>query len=728
MALKIPDSPNVIGGTPVLRQAQTIRGTEVVDMSMDTKPLQEFVANAGEAYSKYLEDRERTEDQARYNGWVEHMTNFRTRLYDENQKGKAKDLYAKIKEESDNYVANTTKNLPASSSNRMRDWVASQMPGYMSSAANYEAEQNAIYRKEVNETTISRNAQVISTSDNPIEIQIARDNIAYTVRDSLRGSPEDLIASTIAVQQDQASVAMISNKMLSDPKGAADLLNGVALKESVLDYMSSKSIADCRKALIESARTQLINEYAAYQYSGEGAAAPNNAEMAMSILGPSATRAQIEWFMADVASEGNKKAEALKQEMVGVQNQMKVTLTKQLVEAETPQERQQAVQNAVLNGQIKPEDGQAILSSLTNESYYKGLEADLHSTVQEIARTTGDVDITDIVNKYETYYQGRGDYRIFDTMVISDQERYDEITREIEEKQEQLASGATGAVAKELALIGGANVLKTDKLQSDIDSLIAERDKLIVRESEPLVIPEAQMQKLRQYKLEQEKRFANAADVPELIGKISSGEIHGFDIKEFGKVGYGYYGMLMNISRVENEYRETTAKLKKAGVDIDSIAGNIDATFKKLDPTASSAVKRSVVTQINAWSKANHGDVPTADTVSRFVLNARANALSKEAVAVQNAIDKVYSEEDIIDSRLSESLAKRINFKEYAVSDRSYEKSIKRANTLLDNVADDLSGNHQNWIEMHKESLIPLVLSGRWDLITLQLKSIPGGI
>lgn len=707
MALKIPDSPDIIGGTPVLREIQGVQGAQVIDMSMNTEPLQDFVANAGEAYSKYLEDRERTEDQARYNGWVEHMTNFRVRLYQDNPKGRAKDLYAKIKEESDNYITNTTKNLPTSATDRMKDWVASQMPGYMSSAANYEAEQQAIYRKEVIETSVSRNAQVIATSDNPIEIEIARGNISSLVRDSLRGSPEDLIASTIAVQQDQASVAMISNKMLSDPKSAADLLNGVSLKEDVLDYMSSTSIAECRKALIDSARTQLINEQAAYLYSGTGTASPNNEEMARSILGPSATQEQIKWFMADVASEGNKKAEAMKQEMIGVQNQMKAALTKQLVDANTPQERQQAVQNAVLNGQITAEEGQGVLMSLSNEAYYKGLESDIQGTVEEIARATGETDIDKIVNSYETYYQGSGDY-----VVRSDSSDIIDMS-EKHERIEELSQQPDAAKNPELK-----------RLLQEV--LAAETG--VGLEEKSMVIPEAQMQKLRQYKAEQEKRFAGKEYVPELINKLATGEIQGFDVKQFGQVGYGYHEMLLNISRVEGEYRDTKAKLKKAGLNIDNIAGDIDATFSKLDPSASAAVKRSFITQVNAWSKANHGEVPTEETAARFMLNARANALSKEASAVQKAVDKYYDEEDIIDQRISESLSKNMKFKEYAVSDRAYEKSVKRAEKLLDNVADDLSRSHKIWVESNKETLIPLVLSGRWDLITLQLKSISGGV
>lgn len=707
MAVKIPDSPDIIGGAPVLREIQGIQGTQVVDMSMNTEPLQDFVANTGEAYSKYLEDRERTEDQARYNGWVEHMTNFRVRLYEENPKGRAKDLYAKIKEESDNYISNTTKNLPTSATDRMKDWVASQMPGYMSSAANYEAEQQAIYRKEVIETSISRNAQVIATSDNPIEIEIARGNISSLVRDSLRGSPEDLIASTIAVQQDQASVAMISNKMLSDPKSAADLLNGVSLKEDVLDYMSSTSIAECRKALIDSARTQLINEQAAYLYSGTGTASPNNEEMARSILGPNATQEQIKWFMADVASEGNKKAEAMKQEMIGVQNQMKAALTKQLVDANTPQERQQAVQNAVLNGQITAEEGQGVLMSLSNEAYYKGLESDIQGTVEEIARATGETDIDKIVNSYETYYQGSGDY-----IVRSDSSDIIDMS-EKHERIEELSQQPDAAKNPELK-----------RLLQEV--LAAETG--VGLEEKSMVIPEAQMQKLRQYKAEQEKRFAGKEYVPELINKLATGEIQGFDVKQFGQVGYGYHEMLLNISRVEGEYRDTKAKLKKAGLNIDNIAGDIDATFNKLDPSASAAVKRSFITQVNAWSKANHGEVPTEETAARFMLNARANALSKEASAVQKAVDKYYDEEDIIDQRISESLSKNMKFKEYAVSDRTYEKSVKRAEELLDDVADDLSRSHKIWVETNKETLIPLVLSGRWDLITLQLKSISGGV
>lgn len=727
MAFKIPDSPDVIGGTPVTREIQGIQGTQVVDMSMNTEPLQDFVANAGEAYSKYLEDRERTEDQARYNGWVEHMTNFRVRLYQDNPKGRAKDLYAKIKEESDNYITNTTKNLPTSATDRMKDWVASQMPGYMSSAANYEAEQQAIYRKEVIETSISSNAQVIATSDNPIEIEIARGNISSLVRDSLRGSPENLIASTIAVQQDQASVAIISNKMLSDPKGAADLLNGVSLKEDVLDYMSSTSIAECRKALIDSARTQLINEQAAYLYSGTGTASPNNEEMARSILGPSATQEQIKWFMADVASEGNKKAEAMKQEMIGVQNQMKTALTKQLVDANTPQERQQAVQNAVLNGQITAEEGQGVLTSLSNEAYYKGLESDLQSTIEEIARVTGETDIDKMVNSYEAYSQGIGDYVARNEVSIDDQEKYDELTKKINDA-ESMANELVESSATEVAVVGGAKIKEATQLRRMAEELRVERDKLAFEGEKSIVVPEAQMQKLRQYKAEQAKRFAGKEYVPELINKLSTGEIQGFDIKEFGQVGYGYHEMLLNISRVEGEYRDTKAKLKKAGLNIDNIAGDIDATFSKLDPSASAAVKRSFISQVNAWSKANHGEVPTEETAANFMRKARANALSKEASAVQKAVDKYYNEEDIIDQRISESFSKNMKFKEYAVSDRAYEKSIKRAEKLLDNVADDLSRSHKIWVESNKGTLIPLVLSGRWDLITLQLKSISGGI
>lgn len=726
MAFKIPDSPDIIGGSAVLREPQGIRGTEVIDMSIDTRPLQDFVANAGDAYSKYLEDRERTEDQARYNGWVEHMTNYRVRLYDENQRGKAKDLYAKIKEESDRYISDTTKSLPTSATERMRSWVDSQMPGYMSSAANYEAQQNEIYRKEVNETAISRNAQIISTSNNPIEIQIARDNIEYSVRDTLRGSPEDLIASTIAMQQDQASVAMISNKMLTDPKGAADLLNGLSLKEDVLDYMSSNSIAECRKALIDSARTQLINEHAGYLYSGKGTAAPNNVELVQALLGPQATEAQVEWFMADVASEGNKKAEAMKQEMVGVQNQMKSTLTKQLVEANTPEERQKAIQNAVLMGQIPEEDGRAILYSLDNEAYYQGLQSDLNKTIDEIARITGETDLNKVLNLYETYYQGSGDYVLRNEISIDDQEKYDELTKKINDAESRAAELIESGVA-ESPVVGGAKIKEAAQLRRIAEEFRVEREKLAFQGEKSVVIPEAQMQKLRQYKAEQEKRFAGAANVPELIHKISTGEIIGYDINEFGQVGYGYHGMLLNISRVEGEYRETSAGLKSAGINLDEIVGDLDAIFDKIDPSAAANVKRSIIHQVNAWKKHN-GDYPTVDTVADFARKARGSALSKEAVAVQKVVERQDDDMDELDKRLSESLSKNMKFKEYAVSDRTYEKALERAEELLEDVGDDLSRTHKTWIEANKQALMPLVLSGRWDLITVQLKSISGSI
>lgn len=706
MAFKIPDSPDIIGGSAVLREPQGIQGTEVVDMSIDTRPLQDFVANAGDAYSKYLEDRERTEDQARYNGWVEHMTNYRVRLYDENQRGKAKDLYARIKEESDRYISDTTKNLPTSATERMRSWVDSQMPGYMSSAANYEAQQNEIYRKEVNETAISRNAQIISTSNNPIEIQIARDNIEYSVRDTLRGSPEDLIASTIAMQQDQASVAMISNKMLTDPKGAADLLNGLSLKEDVLDYMSSNSIAECRKALIDSARTQLINEHAGYLYSGKGTAAPNNVELVQALLGPQATEAQVEWFMADVASQGNKKAEAMKQEMVGVQNQMKTALTKQLVDAETPQERQQAVQNAVLSGNISEEDGRSILTSLDNNAYFKALETDLRGTIDEIARTTGDFDIEKIINSYEDYYKGTGDFVVHSNVYDfeADEEKY----KRIEELSAQ------------------PNAASNPELQQLLREVVATKTGLGT-EVGGTTIPEVQMQKLRQYKKELDKRFAGKEYVPELIAKVSTGEILGYDTKEFGQVGYGYHEMLLNISRVEGEYRNTKSLLGKSGINIDNITGDIDAQFKKIDPSAAATVKRSIVSQINAYRNTHNGEIPTEDTIKQFAIKARGGALGKEAAAVQKAAGKYADEIDVLDTRIKESLSDNIKYKAYETSDRSYEKAYKRAEDLLEEVGDDISREHKLWVETNKEALIPLVLSGRWDLITLQLKSISGG-
>lgn len=719
MSIKIPDSPNIIGGSAVLRETQSIRGPEVVDMSMDTKPLQDFVANAGEAYSKYLEDREKTEDQARYNGWVEHMTAYRVRLYDENQRGKAKDLYKKIEEESNRYITDTTKNLPTSATNRMKDWVASQMPGYMSSAANYEAQQNAIYRQEVNETAIARNAQVISTSDNPIEIQIARDNIEYSVRDTLRGSPESLIASTIAMQQDQASVAMISNTMLKDPVRAAALLNGDELASSVRAYLSQDSIAKCRKALIESAQAQLINEYAAYEYSGKGTAAPIDAEMVRSIIGENATEAQVEWFMAEVKSQGHKKADAMKQEMVGVQNQLRTTLTEQITNAETFEQQRQAVQNMVLAGQLDESEANALYESLNNNQYFAALQASVAPTVDMIVKRTGSYDIDSLIDNYETYYTGVGDFVVHDAMSIADQEKYDELTKKIQERESILSKREDN-----LALIGAAGKgIETPDVE--LMKLKMQRDKLVVKEDEPIYIPEEEMQKLRQYKEEMDKRFSGAENVPELIRKVSTGEIQGYDVQEFAQVGYGYHEMLLNISRVENEYRQASKEMKKAGVNLDGIIGDIDAIYKNLDPTAASTVKRSVLQQINAWKKKN-GDYPPEDTIKEYSLKARAGALSKEAVAVQKLADKYSDTMDTLDMQINESLSKRIKYKEYKTSDRSYEKSVARAETLLDDIADDLSRTHKNWIESKKESLIPLVMSGRWDLLTLQLKSIPG--
>lgn len=276
MAMKIPDSPNVIGTQPVLRQVDSVNPNfERPNFKLDVSQPAQAIKDVGKAYADYVDYNTDIWMNAACTQWTHDMITEEQTLKDTHEGFSANDLYAKLEKKATALLDDMTgapkddKRIRIANpelQKRFRDWASKQMPAYQTRMMNYTAsELDKANRKDLEQGIKDTNDFILGSSMEGAKEQfdVAWSNYQRAARLSAPGVPESYQRAEAARMMDEAVYAKL--KVLND-NNIVEGLNWYYNVPVVRDALSSKSeaafFADIEKNYVDQGGADIADDLA----------------------------------------------------------------------------------------------------------------------------------------------------------------------------------------------------------------------------------------------------------------------------------------------------------------------------------------------------------------------------------------------------------------------------------------------------------------------------------
>lgn len=322
MAIKIPDSPNVIGTQPVLRQPDSINARfETPNFKVDVSDTTKAIKDVGNAYASFVEQQTETLMGAACNQFSHDVMQEEESLKANNKGIYANDLYARLEKKATAVLDDITGDPKDDGRirianpelrKRFRDWANRQMPAYQARMTNYTASELEKANKVIIEDGIKQVNNMVANATTTEELMAAREEYIRGARLSASGMPQEYQMAEAARLMDEA----LLNKMTTMAK--TDVLKAINL------YMQIPEIGAGMSGTSEAAFWKTMQDN--YKEQGGSRTADRlDAEDSMVESGgftdpnivkyvfPNATSAEIERIITDVKKKGLEIHDAAKE-------------------------------------------------------------------------------------------------------------------------------------------------------------------------------------------------------------------------------------------------------------------------------------------------------------------------------------------------------------------------------------------------------------------------------
>lgn len=262
MAMKIPNAPEIVGTSPVLRQPDSINAKfESPNFKIDVSQPAQAIKDVGDAYASFVEQQTDTLMGAACNQF-HHDVRQREEYYKNNYKGSmANDLYAKLEKDATGILDDITGDPKDDGKvrianpelrKRFRDWASKQMPAYQARMTSYTATELDKANKLVLEDNLKRVNETIAEIDNvrtaSAVIQASKVEYLRGAKLAAQGMPERYQVAQAARMLDEALLHKMDSMAKSNILSSLQFYYNVP---EIQDSMSSTSEAAYFKAVEE---------------------------------------------------------------------------------------------------------------------------------------------------------------------------------------------------------------------------------------------------------------------------------------------------------------------------------------------------------------------------------------------------------------------------------------------------------------------------------------------
>lgn len=726
MALKIPDSPNIIGGQTVLRQPSSLHGTTVTpDLRVDTSATQDFVAKVGQAVADYRDEKNKVLFTQVQNSYLQQMTNKMDDIFASHTGKDAQDLYPLLKDAStkiandlmgvgkkDGQVRIANKDIQK----QFMQWVAEQQPTYISKAATYGASEWSKYEEEVNSTNEDLLVAQIVNADSDATMQNAINGLMANSQKRFGLDPRRA-AIYAAAKVDSAVSMRIMRDIPTDPIGAMDKLMNNPIAVESLTSETKKTLHD---EIIKSYEKLAAQKYAEYQETG-GPAGANIliSDANLKQLYQTDNDFEIEQHRTEIVSEGIKLAEAHKKETAGAYARQLRSMQSAILYAPSMEEKLLRIQEL---RQFDPDAADTIESALTDYTAMQNIAGQVRAMDAEYA---GIERFEEETEKFERQMIQKEIYKRLQWQA-KDSGKALELkinTEKLPTKKELLAVNKSLPEEYRLSEEDLGKLTAQSKVSATQQMLLTDQDAAMFMMYDSYMNQRVSQETLNKYiDLSKEIGLNNqfALDATALRGLPSDFQMQLFVQQE-----------------VQNKYINLSDKLKNTyGIDLDSKLSNAVTQYNNYSLASQNMMKRNIVSRVEAFMS-KYG-APSDTQLNSIIAGVVSDSVSPEDAKFQQALAETPRrtlDALNIDANISPAVAREAldeykmltpeqqmfrtqTLKKYSsLSDKTSEKERKWAGTILDNYADKLTTAQKDIIEKYKDQLVPLVLAGEGNLI-----------
>lgn len=734
MALKIPDSPNIIGGQTVLRQPSSLHGTSVTpDLRVDTSAAQDFVAKVGQAVADYRDEKNKVLFTQVQNSYLQQMTNKMDDIFASHTGKDAQDLYPLLKDAStkiandlmgvgkkDGQVRIANKDIQK----QFMQWVAEQQPTYISKAATYGASEWSKYEEEVNSTNEDLLVAQIVNADSDPTMQNAINGLMANSQKRFGLDPRRA-AIYAAAKVDSAVSMRIMRDIPTDPIGAMDKLMNNPIAVESLTTETKKTLHD---EIIKSYEKLAAQKYAEYQETG-GPAGANIliSDANLKQLYQTDNDFEIEQHRTEIVSEGIKLAEAHKKETAGAYARQLRSMQSAILYAPSMEEKLLRIQEL---RQFDPDAADTIESALTDYTAMQNIAGQVRAMDTEYAG----------IERFEEETEKFGDQYLREELIkrhkwhLKDTGADKKIKVTEKDAFELMLDNAT--TKKDLLRVNKALPEEYRLSEDDLDKLTAQSK---VSATQQMLLTDQDAAMLMMYDSYMNQRVSQETlnKYIDLSKEIGLNNQFALDATALRGLPSDFQMQLFVQQEVQNKYINLSDKLKNTyGIDLDSKLSNAVTQYNNYSLASQNMMKRNIVSRVEAFMS-KYG-APSDTQLNSIIAGVVSDSVSPEDAKFQQALAETPRrtlDALNIDANISPAAAREAldeykmltpeqqmfraqTLKKYSsLSDKTSEKERKWAETILDNFADKLTTAQKDIIEKYKDQLVPLVLAGEGNLI-----------
>lgn len=714
MAIKIPDSPEIIGSEPVLRQGSNIRGVSVIpNFKVDTSAERKALQDIGDAWALYEEDQNATYLTAFKSKFVQFASATATDLENNNKGNQARDLYARkggFEEKINSWVEDHVgPNKPDGEiriandglKQRALNWIDSQKISWINHFADYEANEFNKYRKTVFDANDQANSNLVLSARTDEEIGNAIQGMYQTARIQYQGMDNRYIANVAAKKADEAVSAYISSMISSDPYSAAVRVKNIDGRWK-----------NASEALTSASRAKLMDEIQkSYVKNGANNYALADSDTArlevldasiVSELWDTGDPLVVERVQDQIRAEGEKIRSAREKETEGLRAREMSNLVTQFNNAKTVDDLWSVMQTAVESGH--PEAARAF-----QDVYVDKL--DMLKTVDDAMSIDPELEA-----KYQEYFVEEQE---------KEQERIDAEIADIRSRIKRYGNQAvTQDEVRTLGDIGRVNEKRVNDVATrrateralgspTYASLIGsdvEADKLLMAKQD------ADRAAFEKYHNMLEARKSAMPSFMEMYSEQALGVPINPADSRFAALPADLRRELLLQRQTVTDYQRLVDRVPEVDTILKEVPG-----YSKMSQASQGVLKRFIIEKVERASTGPGATgVPTGEALRQLVLSSAANAMVPEEEKLRNAINRnsQYDRGWDVDFQDAESaLVYSAVGKDRSIENNTYTKQREQAGKIIDDFAASLDRNPRKVVQDMREDMIQWIIDGNYDQV-----------
>lgn len=736
MAFKIPESPNIVGGTQVLRQPQNIQGTSVVvDARVDDKTQIDAFKNLSEAFVMQRQAQENTLIEDGLDGYYKFMSDTWQNIMQEHKGKDAWDLYNRyMKPASDKYLADmfgepkddgkiriSNKGLQ----DRVRGLVNSQQKHWIATAATYGQREWDKYSETVWDSAEQEAMNMIATSTNPITMQNGIEQLYRIANDRYQDMDEGYINGKVATQASNAVKNNVENQILANNPVAA--FQAMTQDKTVSSALSSEAKQDLTKKIRNNYIDVAANAYANGELSGDKQMGMlSDANIAL-VFGSKNT-ADIEDIKSQIIKKGKELTKSIQDYNKGLKDQQ-VNYSMGMLVAGVERGDYNLMNNALQQLGNVGETEKAALLQQKIEDYA------LSASSASIAADVG-YDYKFFAEEFATAEKNIVD---MDTeSFLNEFDRRAEFVQNTDELRELAKEFGMGFFSRNVypwSRIEGISIRESFDYENELKDRIQDVRKRIrderqespeykqtVRERSVDVVVDGMVARgeiseseaigLKKFYGDQELMKNNQPEYARLYSKVVDGTIGSLSDSDIQGLSAQQVISLTKAQSIRDAWNALSDKVKDAsGTDIDGIMKKTGAMpeYSKLDIASQNNLKQNFMLMVNNYAMTHNGIMPGASQMNAFALEAQ--RISK--TDARASLEDVLSSFDNINKDLYMAGISGVKNKKTG-KDAGYKTHRDAAEAIVNKWSghSSLTDAQKNAINTNKEYIINMIMGG----------------